>query len=270
MGTMDEVRDETIEQNQDLPHVIFTVKDNKYALSSKYVLHLEVLGEVTPMVGMESYARGVILFHEEAVPVYDMRKLFGIRSHGEELAEFMTERMQDHENWVAALEKSVEDGTEFTLTTDPHMCKFGKWFDSYETDNNYFEMYIKTIEHPHLEVHETGKVVKKLMAGGKRDEAREAIKKMKATSYARTMNILREAAKVYVEGSKDMLIVLQLNDVKKSIVVDEICNVKFLSDMCSVPHNMSGSQSEYVCAIAKDRLPDGDTDLIFMFNIDML
>ena len=257
-------------EGAELPHVVFKVGDNKYAISSKYVLHLEVLKDITPMVGQEWYARGVILFDDKAIPVFDIRKLFGIKAQSEDLEEFMQERISNHDNWVAELEASVEEERDFTLATDPRDCPFGQWLYNLETENNYFEMYIKNVEEPHREVHQTAVKVKSLMAQGKKEEARAAIAKMKETSLAQTKKILAQAAKAFVEGENEMIIVMQLGDSVKGIVVDSIENVKVLNDISRTPPNMDAYKSEYVTSIAKDTLPNGEIDLIFMFNTKML
>lgn len=247
-----------------LPYVIFKLKDNKFALSSRYVLHIEVLGTVTPMAGMGQFCRGIILFNEVSVPVFDMRSMFGIGNYVKELESFMQERIKNHEDWVAALEKSVETGEEFKMTTDPNKCAFGKWFDTFESDNSYFNVYMRGVDAPHRAIHKTGEVVMRLMREGKRNEAMDEIRRMKDTDFVKTKEILAGASKIYMEGSREMLIVLQMEDGLKGIVVDSITDIKVLNDMCGMPKN--SDNSKYISNIAKDRTPDGDIELIQIIN----
>ncbi len=247
-----------------LPYVVFRLQDNKFALSSRYVLHIEVLGNVTPMAGMGEFCRGIILFNDISVPVFDMRSMFGICNYVNELESFMQERIKNHEDWVAALENSVENGVEFKMTTDPHKCAFGKWFDTFESDNSYFNVYIRSVDAPHKAIHKTGEVVMRLMREGKRDEAMDVIRKMKDTDFVRTKEILAGASKIYMEGSREMLIVLQMEDGLKGIVVDSITDIKPLNDMCGVPKN--SETSKYISNIAKDKTQEGDIELIQIIN----
>ncbi len=251
-----------------LPYVVFKLKDNKFALSSRYVLHIEVLGTVTPMAGMDQFCRGIILFNDVSVPVFDMRSMFGIGNYVKELESFMQERIKNHEDWVAALEHSVETGEEFKMTTDPHKCAFGKWFDTFESDNSYFNVYMRGVDAPHKAIHRTGEVVMRLMREGKKDEAMDEIRRMKDTDFAKTKEILAGASQIYMEGSREMLIVLQMEDGMKGIIVDSITDIKVLNDMCGVPKNTENCK--YISNIAKDKMPDGDVELIQIINTNEL
>jgi len=264
---IDELNQSASEQEErtDLPDVIFTLQDEKYSISSKYVLHIEVLPEITPMAGMEPHCRGIIIFNDQSVPVYDMRKIFDISNFHEELEAMMHQRIEDHEHWVNALEDSVRQGTEFTLTTDPHECAFGKWYDSFETDNSYLSMYLKSIEAPHSAIHKTGETVKKLMAEGKKEEAEKVINEMKATDFAKTKKLLANISTIYQEGMREMLIIMQVGDELKSMVVDSISSIKKLTDLCELPPNMPYGKSQYVERLAKD-YHDDKMDVILMLN----
>lgn len=237
-----------------MPHVIFKVQDSLFAISSTYVLHIEVLGKVTPIVDAKNFVRGVILFNEQSIPVYDLRLIFGMSDYSSELDTFMQQRIADHENWVAELERSVENDTEFALTTNPHECAFGKWFDHFHTDNSYLAMFLNNVDEPHKAIHATGEMVKKLMAQGKKEEAQQAIREMKSTSFAQTKDILQNVSDVYKESSKEMLVILQVEDSIKSIIVDHISGIKILDEFCDIPPNMK--KSIFIESFAKTNNPD--------------
>jgi purine-binding chemotaxis protein CheW len=252
---------------ENLPHVIFTLQNGKYAISGEYVLHIEVLGKVTPMVDSQPYCRGVVLFNGQSIPVFDMRGMFGIGNYAEELHNFMMQRIQDHEEWVAALEDHVASGVPFDKTTDPHQCAFGKWYDNFETDNSYLGMYLKSVDKPHKDIHETGEMVLRLMKEGKTGEAREAIQEMKATSFAKTKEILSGAAAVYEEGAREMLIIISTGGETRGIIVDSINSIKRLEDMCGVPP-VRNSGDRYIEDIAVDK--DSNDDLILILDAKLL
>ncbi len=253
------------EQGHALPQIVFKVKDSKFAISSKYVVHIQVLETITPMVGTNSDCRGVVLYHDVSVPVYDMKKIFHLEDNLEELDTMMQHRIQDHKNWVEELERSVAEDREFTLTTDPHQCKFGKWLDTFETDNSYLRMYLNGVHEPHRAVHETGISVNKLIHEGKKAEAQKLIEKMKESHYKKTVGILAGAAQAIKDSMREMLIVLQVENELKGILVDSITDIKVLDDLCGLPPNME--TSAYIEGIARDVKPNHEIELIQLINV---
>lgn len=235
-----------------LPHIIFKLKDHKYAISSEFVIHMEALGPVTPMVDMDPHCRGMILFNGVSVPIYNLRSMFGIEDLGQELKIMMQQRIRDHEAWVQELESSVLDERDFTLTTDPRACAFGKWYDAFESDNSYLNIFLKNIEEPHRKIHETGDTVKRLMSLGKQEEARAAIQEMKEKYFSKTIELLGQVSDAYLEGSKEMLIYYQVDGVLKGIVVDSISDIHVLDDLYGLPEIMRTGESQYIERVAKD------------------
>lgn len=78
----------------------------------------------------------MIDFRGKTIELLDTRTLLNVKSISEEIREFcdmIDARRQDHINWLNKLESCVHDDVEFTLTTDPHKCAFGKWYDHYES-----------------------------------------------------------------------------------------------------------------------------------------
>ncbi|MGI6152200.1 MAG: CZB domain-containing protein [Christensenellaceae bacterium] len=250
-----------------LPHVIFKLQESQYAISSTHVLHIQKLEQVIPIVGTGPFVRGTVLFNGMTVPVYELRTMFGMSDLGAELDAFMQQRITDHENWVAALEASIENNTNFTLTTDPHQCAFGKWLDNFHSDNSYLTMHLHSVDEPHKAVHQTGETVKRLMAAGNKEAAKEAVEEMKNTHFKRTLEILSQVSDVYKESSKEMLVIIQVGDAIKGLIVDFISGIGVLNDFCEMPPNMEKSQ--YISQIAKQKRGN-TTDIIQILDPFML
>lgn len=244
-------KEEAVDPNQ-LPDIIFVVQSEKYSVSSQYVLHIGVMPKITVMNGLDAYCRGITIFNEQSVPVIDLRKLFGISSFEEEWDRMIHQRMEDHRRWVRELENSVENDTDFTLTTDPHQCAFGKWYDNFSTDNSYLNMYLRQIDAPHTAVHKTGELVKKLMKEGKKDEARAAIADMKKKYLNKTLEILENMSKVYKEGRREMLIMMQVEGTYISIVADSISSIRKLTDLYPLPEDEKSAKEDYIESLAKE------------------
>lgn len=246
-----------------LPDVIFIVQNEKYSVSSRYVLHICVMPPITVMTGLEPYCRGITIFNEKSVPVYDLRKIFGMCSFEEEWDQMIHQRMADHQRWVSELEKSVENDTEFTLTTDPHQCAFGKWYDGFTTDNSYLNIYLKQINAPHTAIHKTGELVKQLMREGKKEEARAAVADMKKNYFKKTMEILENMSSVYKEGKREMLIIMQVEGTYISLVADSISSIKKLTELFPLPEDELTAKEDYIESLAKDT---ADHTIVQMLN----
>lgn len=251
---IDDINDEVNEQ--DLPDIIFKLQDDLYAVSSKYVVYISVLSDVTPTSGDDPRYRGTVIFNGKSVHVYDLRNLFGIHNFEQELNALVSQRIADHVNWVNKLEESVNENRPFELTTNPHACAFGKWYDSFKTDDTYLAMYLKQINEPHTAIHETGKRVKKLMAEGKQEEAKAEVEEMKRTHFAKTKSLLEGMVQVYKNGVREMLIMMKVDGVLKGIVVDRIVGIKKLEDLTPLPENMPRGRSDYIECLAKDKVGD--------------
>lgn len=66
------------DSSAELPHIIFKLNDHKYALSSEFVIHMEALGVVTPMIDMDAHCCGMKLFGGVSVPIYNLHSMFDI------------------------------------------------------------------------------------------------------------------------------------------------------------------------------------------------
>lgn len=217
---------------EELPYLLFTVGKNIYGISSGFVRSIETLGKITTITEANPCVRGGVIYQGNFISLTDMRKLFGLDSQIEEFEKAIQpeQRIKDHENWVSALEKSVRDRTDFTLTDDPHQCAFGKWFYSFNTEDNVLKHQLSAIEAPHEAVHNTAKVVKKLMRDNNYELAEAAIKELKATHYKTTLNLLSSLRKIVADSLKELYIVIDARDGMKGIIVDTIVGVEYLEN----------------------------------------
>ena len=95
----------------------------------------------------------------------DLRIRMGMTSLSEEvgnLIKLLEQREQDHKDWILELELSVKEQRKFKLATNHHECAFGKWYDSFITDNRVLHNCLKKFETPHQEIHSIANLVKKM------------------------------------------------------------------------------------------------------------
>lgn len=248
-----------------LPYLLFHVGKNIYGISSKFVRSIETLGEYTKMIENDPVVRGGVIYQNDFIPLLDMRKLLGLDSQIEEFEKMVQpdQRIKDHENWVSALEKSVRDHTDFTLTDDPHQCAFGKWFYSFNTDNNVLRHQINAIESPHEAVHHTAKIIKKLMRENKYEAAKAAIEDLKATHYKTTLNLLSTLRATVADSLKELYIVIDACDCMKGIIVDAIVGVEYIENTLQIPESMP--HSKYIEFLGQRK--NNDTIIIVLNNL---
>lgn len=223
--------------DEEYPFVIFRVSDVAYAISSRHIHSMNVLGEVTPVAGGPSHLLGIAKYRDAAIAVLNLRSCFGLENQKEEVERKIDfhQRIKDHDVWVNTLEESVRERKPFTLTDDPHKCAFGRWLDSFETTNNELSMHLRRIVGPHNALHETAKTVVMLNEKGDYDGAMAAVKNMRATHFAETMRLLSEINDAFERGLNNMLIVVDDGKAPYGLLVDELVSVEYFEEVSHKP-----------------------------------
>lgn len=98
---------------------------------------------------------GLIEYLGSVVPVLDLAKMLGRKTRREMNEEFITllDAMEkDHLDWLGALEQSIVNELPFTKERNPHRCAFGRWYDSYQPEPEFEELF-KEFDVPHKAIH---------------------------------------------------------------------------------------------------------------------
>ncbi len=150
-------------------YLVFAVDRKFFAMPYQKIISVLDNPPATRMPGLSDHARGVMDFMGEPITYLDFRKLIGARGMREEMSELhetLQARKQDHLNWIAKLKEAVTNGTEITVQTDPHLCAFGKWYDSFQTENLSLKRFLKGFDQPHRQIHGIAVRAKELIASG--------------------------------------------------------------------------------------------------------
>lgn len=258
------------------PYVLLVIDGGTYAINSRYIVSIMKLPKYNWIPGAPKGVLGVIDFRGDAIPVIDMRTIFDMPSLAQEYDDFvkmLDERKADHVFWVDELERSLETGEEFTLATDPHKCKFGHWYDNFETDSQMVRFHMKKIEEPHRKLHETV-----LQLGDcdlahdncERSECRkEVLRKAKEVYMPQVLGLLEDAKSIFQTSYTEMAIVMEKEGHKIAIVVDEIQSVEKLISSKNVMNSLSFHHSEYICDV-KQKAGNKKEDLILELNDELL
>lgn len=241
------------------------IDDVIYAISCKSVLSLNQVPKITPLPATPREIRGVIDFRTKSIQLIDTRILLNLKSVSEEIMEFaemMDNRYKDHINWVETLEKNVIENIEFTLTTDPHKCAFGKWYDNYIAENANI-MFLSTLakfDKPHKAIHQIAIASEELIKRDKKEEAIKLIESVKNTELRQMLHLFSDLKEAYKESQRETVVVIGDENNCVGISVDKITAIEHLFELDEDFIRGSLTNTEYLSGVAK--VNDGSVVLL--------
>ena len=72
----EEIEEERSEK--DYPWIVFSVDGTEYGVNSKYVLSIEIIGDITPIVDAAPHCPGITKSRGDMIDLMDLRALFGL------------------------------------------------------------------------------------------------------------------------------------------------------------------------------------------------
>ena len=251
----------------EMPALLFKVKNQLFALDTTYVSTIFELvsEEVTPVPELPSHIKGIIHLRGEIIPLLEMRKILHMESSEEayrDFAEMIDHRKADHIHWVNELKRCAHNHEKFELATDPHECKFGKWYDSYSSEYNSVMFYLRKIDAPHQALHKAAEDVLKCQQKCDECEQKECLKKVfdKAENLymKEVLHLLDGIKEVFSTQFKNMCIVLSDDTHKIGIIVDEILSVEHI-EFLDTGHGLNQLfQTDLVTDIARSNSMEGN------------
>ena len=252
------LEEESISVN--MPWLILKLQESYFAINSRDVTGIfRVEEDVVPVPDSKKNMRGIINMRGDVIPVMELRAMLGMISFAEEhknFSDMLEMRKCDHVNWVEELKRCVEQGIEFTLTTNPHMCAFGKWYDNYKTTNPTIDFHLKKLNEPHCKVHETAIDIYSCNDIKDEQERKQKISdllKQETTVYMpKIMNLIDETKEVIESSYKEMCVVIKDSTSTLGLLVDEVVSVEDLEFIDNVNGIKSTSQqTSFVESIAQ-------------------
>lgn len=222
----------------DMPWVIVQLKGQPFALPSRDLRELVVVDQVTPVARTPPSIRGVVNLRGKVIPVIDLRMRMGMETAAEEANAFcalMSQREQDHRKWLAELEASVKERRPFTLTTDPHKCAFGRWYDTYKSDNGWIAALLRKFDDPHQRIHRLGVEVEALKAQGKHDGALELMEQARPAGLNVMLTLFAELKVLAHAATRETLAVLSIDGRVVAATVDSALSVEKLTELEDLP-----------------------------------
>ena len=255
--------------NTYLPWVIFNLKEQQFAVSAGQVKEMVKIPPVVSVPGAPDNFRGVMNLRGKVIPVIDMRLKMGMPSsltETQDLIDLLHQREQDHKNWITELEASVREKREFTLATDHHKCAFGKWYDTFTTENRVLANCLKKFDTPHKKIHSIAIDVKAMEEKNDFEGAFQVIQNTRSNELARMIQLFEEARTLLKEHNKEIALVLENKDQLIALAVDAIETIeKIPSSEIEKP----AVTSEMPCITGIGKRPD-NKGLAQLLDIDLL
>jgi purine-binding chemotaxis protein CheW len=228
------------------PWVIVQVHHESVAIHSSIVRELVIQPEVTPVPRAPAYIRGVMNWRGKIIPCVDLRLRLGMPAATEELAELaglITARAADHMAWMEELHRTVEEHRPFTLTTDPHACAFGKWYDNFRTNNLTVAALLKKMDAPHKAIHAIAVRVENLKAEGKYDQARRLVDSCRDTTLARLLDLFTKFEEEIHASHRPVAIIVNTCGTLAALAVDRVEAVEPIDPSSIQPFEERGVES---------------------------
>lgn len=176
-------------------------------------------------------AIGITRYLETPVSVIDLAKISGFASVIEEktkLIKMLQQREEDHNFWMDELEKAIVDNQAFSYPRDAHQCQFGKWCQSFKTEDEELYQTLSDLSEPHNRLHGLADKLLTLSQSGNMAEALVKLQNERNTTLKKLNQLLRRAATQLKNSVRPVYLFLTLNGETPcvALLADEIASVE--------------------------------------------
>lgn len=241
-------------KNTKLPYVICRIKKQLIGISTEFVKELVHLPNVTPLPNMPPEIRGIINNRGSVIHVHDLRMRLNMESSMKELddlVQLLHQREQDHKNWLNELELSTKENRPFKLTTDPHKCAFGKWYDNFTTANFILSAQLEKFCDPHNKIHAIALEIEKLKGSSKFDQAFALIEKTRESELKYLTILFEETRQLLRKTHREMAVILEVNGKSSALAVDQVVSVEPIEESTIAPISSEYQQNSMAPFIAQ-------------------
>jgi len=212
--------------NTVVKYLVVKIREERYGFELENIKEITRMPEITPMPDMPEEIRGVIRLRENVLPLIDLRiKLgyTGLKQERDNFVSMLKQREQDHRNWLKELQSSVREKREFTLTTDPHACAFGVWYDNYKADNAAISFLLEQFDKPHKDIHNVAVRVKDVLRQTSNyDEAMAIVQDAEVVELKKMVTLFHELYDLVNKQNNEFAIIFDSGHNKIAVSVDKI------------------------------------------------
>jgi purine-binding chemotaxis protein CheW len=214
-------------------YVVFEANAHVFAIETTFTSEMFALNAVSWMPKKQTYVRGIFNLRGEVLPVVDFRIFMNFpsaKNQGQELVAELKKREQDHRNWISELENSIKEKRQFKLTTDPHACAFGKWYDQFQTNHMILNLLLKKFDEPHQDIHHLAITAKTMIESNDSEGALALIETKRESTLSYLHRLFEEAYATILDSQREIGLVVQFGEQKLILAVDSVLSVEFLKE----------------------------------------
>lgn len=135
-----------------------------------------------------------------------------------------------HTNQSNAFIGNSQEKRPFTLARDPHQCAFGKWRDTFKTDNILVSGFLKKFDAPHRQVHSLADEVVQLVENGQAEQGLEMLENARSGVLSIMLRLFADFQQVIRDNRREIALVLNGPAGAYAVSVDSVAAVEKLSD----------------------------------------
>jgi len=220
--------------------VIFSISDEYFGINIENVKRILPAQTLTKIANTQDHIQGMFEYEDKILKVISFRKIIGEPSYVQELKSLFPTLQCQHKEWLDCLVESVEKGTAFEKTTDPHACHLGKWIDSFHPENTEVVGLMKELTFFHQRLHYSAVDVLEL-AENSQEEALGWIHDNVKEIYGNTISYLSKVEDKSEEVAVDLQRCLVINNEDGSLIG---VNIDAVEDIIHVEDSALHSASE--------------------------
>lgn len=222
--------------------VVFSILGQSYGIDIDRVKRILPAQLLTKVADEEEHVEGILQYENSIIKVLSFRRIIGSKSYVEQLQELFPDLKTQHKAWIDELIKSVEEGTPFTKTVDPHACNLGKWIDSFHPDDEDVTQVMKKLNFHHQQLHKSAvDVLEKRESSA--EEAHKWIEDNVQEIYKNTISYLEkisQKAEQVAAGLQRCLILSNDDDKLFGVNIDSVEDIVHIEE--KLLHNVNGTQ----------------------------
>lgn len=226
------------------PWVTFVLNQGHYCVSSKFVSSMLLHQSFQSLPDHTPGLLGVMELLGEIIPVFDMRTLLAMQTTQESIDAFEQVRF-DFSGWMQALRDCADGGEAFSLPMDAPMVSLENWRKGFHTENHTLSFLMRKITEAYASLEALGKKIVELCKQGDTSAAKPLL--AQADGLSRQISTMfDELVETYMDVSKGILIILQSEDKKLGIRVDEISGVMHFEQISDETPPDTFGESPYI------------------------
>lgn len=172
----------------------------------------------------------VIAYEGAALAYLPLWPRLGEKSNTHELtclAETLAARKQDHLDWMGALSQSLNHDVPFTKARNPHECAFGKWYDSFKTDNRRLRLLLLQFDTPHQRIHALADRLLEMKAQGRLDAALAIFAEEERNTLATLLALFDRTVETLAQIRREIAVIVRHQGTLYALGADGVQDIRF-------------------------------------------